>query len=364
MTTESGRRSKLFNSGIPFIGTNEPKIPVVSMKKFDQPDPTQSSAAFDFSNTASNPKDSKQKGVKQSIYDLSQFGIEDNEIPKTGSVNTDTLTLPQNPVTYKEGLQEAAATETDSMLLNSGNSFGSPQSSNLEKTPIQIQKQKVPTMKIVSGFKDHGKKPILRAKGKFIDFTVTKGPAIKVIGNFEDNIQKVVKLNSTNTTSVKGIALPGVRGNAEIKKELSPVQIKPFEPFVTTTTRSPLTSPEPTTASTRAEEISISQSGGQNDFNTTSPNKVSTDNTKSNTAIKDEVLSEMTSFANSLNTDTNVNGGGPMVVNHESTDDITNDLFNHRITGTVPDGIPPGEKLRIDSLYPECITTKSRHWYT
>ena len=317
--------------------TNEPAIPIVSMKKLD---PTVN---------------------KQGIYDFSQFGIRDEDIPQETKKTPDEF---QSSSLYKDVLQ-ASATETEASLQNNVNEypFGSLQNSGSKLRTGESKKG--PRIRVLSAFEDNANKPTLRAKGKFIDFTATGGPNIEVISGFKDIFEKENGTkNSTKEPVLQGIGLPNVQVTDEPNKKLAPSKVKPFEPFLTkaiATTKSPVISTVPalntreitTPSSPLVPDTEISASG-KDQLKADSTSKSNSGSTSGiNTNDKNGIVSDVASVAKKVDGEKNKNVGGPMVANQINTDDITNDLFSHRVTGPVPDGIPPGEKLKIDSLYPD-----------
>ena len=294
------------------------------MKKSDQQDSSQPSNTFSlYDMIGSTTNDSGKNITKQNIYDLSQFGIRNDKVPIQGS----SVSLPASPMdSYKDNLLlEASPTEGTS-----------------------AQNMKGPILKVISGFKDHRNKPMLRVKGKFIDFTKLKSSTVNNTNNPMSNKK------DEQTPTLQGIGLLGVQEKA--KKELSLVQVKPFEPLVTSTTASPVTSTTTTTVTYEATTPN-SQKNDRNEIYAPIDTTYQNFQTTTISSISKDVLSQMEAVANNINSNANMNGGGPMIVNHLNAADITDDLFSHRITGSVPDGIPPGERLKIDSLYPDVSKT-------
>ena len=314
----------LLNNRIPFPGVDKPAIPIVSMKKSDQQDSSQPSNTFSlYDMSGSTTNDSGKIITKQNIYDLSQFGIRDDEVPVQGS----RVSLPASPMnSYKDNLLLEASPTEDTSAKN----------------------MKGPILKVISGFKDHQNKPMLRVKGKFIDFTKFKNATVNNTNNPMSNKK------DEQTPTLRDIGLPDVQVKA--KKELSLVQVKPFAPLVTSTTASPVTS---TTTATVTYEATTPNSPKYDRNEIHAPIDTTYQNFQTTTisSINKDILSQMEAVANNINSDANLNGGGPMIVNHLNAADITDDLFSHRITGSVPDGIPPGERLKIDSLYPDVSQT-------
>ena len=294
------------------------------MKKSDQQDsskPSNTFSLYDMSRSITN--ESGKNITKQNIYDLSQFGIRNDEVPVQGS----SVSVPASPMdSYKENLLLEASPTKDTSAQN----------------------MKGPILKVISGFKDHRNKPMLRVKGKFIDFTKFKN---STVNNTNDPISNK---KDEQTPASQGIGLPDVQEKA--RKELSLVQVKPFEPLVTSTTAIPVTS---TTTTTLTYETTTPNSSKNERIEIHAPIDKTYQNFQTTTiaSINKDVLLQMEAVANNINSNANMNGGGAMVVNHLNAADITDDLFSHRITGSVPDGIPPGERLKIDSLYPDVSQT-------
>ena len=294
------------------------------MKKSDQQDSSQPSNTFNLYDMSGSITNDQGKNItKQNIYDLSQFGIRDDEVPVQGP----SVSLPASPMnSYKENLiLEASPTEDTS-----------------------AQNMKGPILKVISGFKDHRNKPMLRVKGKFIDFTKFKNSTVNNTNN------PISNKNNEQTPTLQGIGLPDVQEKA--RKELSLVQVKPFEPLITSTTASPVTS---TTTATVTYEATTPNSPkiDRNEIHAPIDTTYQNFQTTTISSINKDVLSQMEAVANNINSNANMNGGGPMIVNHLNAADITDDLFSNRITGSVPDGITPGENLKIDSLYPDVSQT-------
>ena len=314
----------LLNNRIPFPGVDKPAIPIVSMKKSDQQDSSQPSNTFslyDMSGSITN--ESGKNKSKQNIYDLSQFGIRNDEVPTQGS----SVSLPASQMnSYKDNLLLEASPTEDTSAKN----------------------MKGPILKVISGFKDHRNKPMLRVKGKFIDFTKLKNSTVNNTNNPMSNEK------DEQTPTLQGIGLPDVQEKA--RKELSLVQVKPFVPLLTSTTASPVTSTTTTTVTYEATTPN-SPNIDRNEIHAPIDTTYQNFQTTTISSINKDVLLQMEVVANNINSNGNMKGGGPMIVNHLNAADITDDLFSHRITGSVPDGIPPGEKLKIDSLYPDVSQT-------
>ena len=294
------------------------------MKKSGQQDSSQPSNTFSlYDMSGSTTNESGKNITKQNIYDLSQFGIRDDEVPVQGS----SVSLPASPMnSYKDNLLLEASPTGDTSAQN----------------------MKGPILKVISGFKDHRNKPMLRVKGKFIDFTKFKNSTVNNTNNPISNKQ------DEQTPTLQGIGLPDVQEKA--RKELSLVQVKPFKPLVTSTTASPITSTTTTSVSYEATTPNFLKND-RNEIHTPIDTTYQNFQTTTISSINKDVLSQMEAVANNINSNANMNGGGPMIVNHLNAADITDDLFSHRITGSVPDGIPPGERLKIDSLYPDVSQT-------
>ena len=320
-----------------------------------------------------------QRNDTNSVFDLSQFGIRDEAPIQNASLTNDPGSF-GNVISYKENTNAVpiSNSQPDTKIEYPFQS--------IDKERKTALSQKGPSIRVISGFKDHANKPVLLSQGAFIDFTA--GGEELVSDNSKTDKAADQFNSATNSADIidtndppalgSGIALPGVRGLGTSDNRLSPIQVKPFKPFVAapTPTSKPVVPTEaPTTAGPAIPATNIQSAGidgmGSQETNTRDNGgaSVNVPTSEANNILESTFRTSPGSDPNSIpvtstnnrplpgsSLDRNIgdttNIGGALVNNHISADDITNDLFNNRVTGPVPDGIPAGEKLKIDNIYP------------
>ena len=381
-STITADRNNNFKPRTPFDNGNDPNIPIVSMKTLDQRPPRQSESFFNFSMGIGTNNKNSQRNDTNSVFDLAQFGIKD-EAPVQNTTLTNMTGTFQNVIAYNENINTATLgdSQPETKLEYP---FGAFQNNDNERKTARSQKG--PSIRVISGFKDHANKPVLLSKGTFIDFTAGNGPGSDN-SRTDNSTDKLKSTNNTtntvdtNTPLLGGLALPGVQGRDNSNRQLSPLQVKPFKPFVTEPTPASNTVVSKATSATASSTTSIRNKssvgndnmdsqmthkgnnagdsvnvpGPESDINVGSSTGSSPDtdsNSIPNINRNNKLLAGFSVAGNTGSVGDNTNIGGALVNNHINADDITNDLFNNRVTGPVPDGIPAGEKLKIDNIYP------------
>ena len=380
-TTSTSDRNSIFEPRAPFGTDNDPKIPIVSMKtlnqrqpRLDQRQPRQSGSFFNFSMGIGTNSETTQRNDTNSVFDLSQFGIRDEAPIQNATLTNDPGSF-GNVISYKENTNAVpiSNSQPDTKIEYPFES--------IDKERKTALSQKGPSIRVISGFKDHANKPVLLSQGAFVDFTAGEDNSkTDTVADQFNTATNSSNINDINTPPVlrSGIALPGVRGLGTSDNRLSPIQVKPFKPFVvaSTPTRKPVVPTESTTTAGPAVPATNIQSAGNDEMSSLETNTRNNAGASVNVPIAESNNNVDSSFRTLPGSDPNsipvtstnnrplpgssvdrnigdtTNIGGALVNNHISADDITNDLFNNRVTGPVPDGIPAGEKLKIDNIYP------------